>query len=397
MDKLYASLREELRVFEEQVQKCRVNFDLQTLQRVLTALSEGHKAQLESWQDLEHLIQNGKAGDQWRQLRDYISWLLSYISYLREMKDAFDNHVVFPLCDNIYVNDDGESSPEDDLEASIYPTNIASTARELFHHRRRWALLLSAGSRGQSQHGSGKSHSTSLLNSIPDIFQESLVTSNLARQWILIHETRQKKLLPSSLQVQRAQLNNELRNGTLRRRGFWGSSQSSAKGDPKTENQLKDLREQMMFLLWRIGRAEALELQVKEANQKVLSLQQDINDIQILVQKPGQGTADGQSQLSPETRERLENIKRQLKLERFHQGILNSDLLLELEVRPYLIRQINTVKERCAQLETGLRSDKETSEESPQDSLGVLSDTDWDSSSVYSQASTHMSDVFTSN
>ncbi|MEE6489048.1 hypothetical protein FKM82_015470 [Ascaphus truei] len=393
MDRLYASLKEELRVFEEQVQKCRMNFDLQTLQRVLALLSEGHGAEIDSWQQIEHLAQTGTpSGDQWPQLCAYLSWLLSYVGYLRAMKDAFDDHVVFPLCDHLYMNDEEQTLPVPGLQFSLSPPNITVTARLLFHHRRSWALLLSMRSQGQNQHVHGASHSTLLLHRIPDIFQQSLVTANLARHWILLHEARPKNILPSSQDIPGVHFSRELQTGIHRGWELWEASQPSAKGAPEIQAQLRDMREQMMFLLWRVGRAEALELQVKEANHRVLRLQQDLNEVVQFTQRKGRGTSGAQEEPGPEAREKLENLERQLNLEKFHQGILHSDWLLELDVRPSLIRQIDTVQDRCAQLETSEKPRKETHQESPKDSI---SDTDWDSSSVFSQTSTHMSDVFT--
>ncbi|XP_063284646.1 uncharacterized protein LOC134570641 isoform X1 [Pelobates fuscus] len=384
MDRLYESLREELRLFEDQVHKCRVNFDLPTLQRVLGLLSEVHKTQLDSWKNIENFVKDGNiSGDQEGQFRDYLSWLLSYVDYLRSMKNSFDDHVVFPLCDNLYVNDEGDALPANGLQFPLAPTNIAATTRQLFHHRRTWALLLSARNHEQSQQIHGPSHSTLLMHCIQDIFEESLVTAKLANQWIFLHETYYKDNMHTQ-QAPQVCLSSEFQNGLPKERKNWSESRDIPEGDPEIQSQVKDMREYMMFLLWRAGRAEALELQVKDVNQKVQVLQGNVNDMQQLLPEEG-----------PESREKVEKLKRQLDLERFHQQILNSDWQLELEARPSLIRQIDTVRERCDKLEAALGPRKEKREASPPDSLGAPSDTDWDSSSVFSQTSTRTSDVFT--
>ncbi|KAE8581521.1 hypothetical protein XENTR_v10024819 [Xenopus tropicalis] len=376
MERLYASLREELRAFEGQVHKCRVSFDLQTLHRALAVLPEGHGAELDSWKRVEDLIQaDALSGEQWQQLRGYLKWLLSYVDYLRGMKDAFDDHVVFPLCDNLYVNDEGDSLSVARQEVPVSPSNITTTARQLFHHRRSWALLLSIGGTGPAQHiHGGAFHSSTLLHQIPNIFEESLVTANLAHQWILLHEAQSK----TPQRTQRV-----FQTTTALRRELWEASGPSPKGDPDTERQMKAMREHMMFLMWRAGRADTLESQVKDVKGKVRNLQQEIHEVQQLVEKEGQGT-------SPENQRRLEKLNRQLNLEQFQQGILNSDWQLELEVRPCLLRQIDTVRERSSELESRLSSSKESSEDSRGASAGTPSDSEWDSNSVFSHSlSTH--------
>ncbi|KAM8934016.1 uncharacterized protein RCH25_004387 [Pelodytes ibericus] len=383
MDRLYESLREELGRFEEQVHKCRVNFDLQTVQRVLGRLSEVHKIHLDSWKHIEKFLQGAQTlGEEGRQFQDYLSWLLNYVAYLRTLKNAFDDHVVFPLCDNLYVNDEGEELPASAIQFPLTPVSIAATARQLFHHRRSWALLLTSVNQGQAQRIHGASHSAQLLHSIPDIFEESLVTANLARNWILLHEWRHKNNVASSQQAQQVGLSSDSLAGIPKERKHRRESQTIPDGDPEIQSQVKDTREYMMFLLWRAGRAEALELQVKEAHQKVQSLLQDVSEIQRLAQEGGQ-----------ENREKVEKLRRELDLEQFRQEILNSDWQLELEVRPTLIRHIETVRERCVQLESSLNTRKDQREGSSQGSLGVLSDPEWDSSSVFSQSSIHTSDA----
>ncbi|KAM4698709.1 uncharacterized protein WCC33_014246 [Rhinophrynus dorsalis] len=394
MDKFYVSLREELRVFEGQVQKCRVNFDLQTLHRVLALVSKSHGTELDSWQHIENLVKSDRSsGEQWQQIQSYLSWLLSYVEYLRSMKKAFDDRVVFPLSDNLYVNDEGENVSPPGLQIPLSPANIAATARQLFHHRRSWALLLSTGTLGQTHPIHGASNSTILLHCIPDIFEESLVTASLAQNWILIHEARYQNNIPASQEVQRVHLSREFQSSPHVRKELWGSSPSLDRGDPQTPDRQKDTREDMMFLLWRAGRAEALELQVKEAKNKVRNLQQEMNEVQQLIQIEGKGTSEGHRQLTSDNQMRMEKLKRQLDLEQFHQEILKSDWQLELEVRPSLIRQIATVRERCIRFEDVLNQRREQSEESAQDSVGALSDTDWDSSSVFSHPSTLLPDM----
>lgn len=372
MEKLYSTLREEIEVFEEHVQKCRVNFDLQTLQRALALLSEECKENLDSWKKINQYVQSAPtSGDRGQQLQRYFSWLLSYVGHLGTMKDAFDDHVVFRLCDNLYINDEAEIlSVTSGIPLS--PGNIVSTARQLFHHRRSWALLLSSGS--PDTHGTPRP--MGLLHCIPDIFEESLVTANLARNWILLHEARNKT--PPSVAPQPIPLEKP--------RKLLGSAESTA--DEEAQAELKDVREHMMFLLWRAGRAEALEQQVKDTKQKVQGLQQDINEMQQIIQRDGQDTSD-----SLKNQRRLEKLQRQLDLEIFHQRIVNCDWQLELEVRPSLIRQIDMVRERCRQLEASLNPQKIPSVVFPPESVEGVSDGEWENSSVFSHSSDYSLDL----
>ncbi|KAM3917611.1 uncharacterized protein RB166_016568 [Leptodactylus fuscus] len=378
MENLYSSLREEIKVFEEQVQKCRVSFDLQTLQRALALVVEDRKENLDSWKKINQYVQSTAiSGNQGSQLRRYFSWLLSYVGYLETMKKAFDDHVVFRLCDNLYINDETEtlvvSSP-----IPLSPGNIVSTARQLFHHRRSWALLLSSGSRNTQ----GPSRTMGILHCIPDIFEESLVTANLARNWILLHEARNKN--PSSGPPQPSPLDHEFY--VEKQDKLFESTKTAANEEAQAE--LKDVREHLMFLLWRAGRAEALEQQVKDTKQKVQSLQQDISELRQLIQREGQETSD-----VSQNQRRLDKLQRQLDLEVFHQKIVSCDWQLELEIRPSLVRQIETVRERCAHLESSVNPQKETVKASPLEYVGGLSDAEWENNSVFSHSSDYSSDV----
>ncbi|XP_040296392.1 uncharacterized protein LOC121008114 [Bufo bufo] len=379
MEKLYSSLREEIKVFEDQVQKCRVSFDLQTLQRALALVAEDNKENLDSWKKVNQYVQStSTSGEQGFRLRRYFSWLLSYVGYLGTMKDSFDDHAVFPLCDNLYINEEAETLTVQ-TPIPVSPGNIASTARQLFHHRRRWALLLSSGTHDTQ----GPSHPMGLLHCIPDIFEESLVTANLARNWILLHEARNKN--PSSVTPLRSQLDHEFQ--VTKTRKFFGSAKSTA--DEETQAELKDVREHLMFLLWRAGQAEALEKQVKDTKQKVQSLQQDISKLQ----RDGTDTSD----ISLENQRRLEKLQRQLDLEIFRQRVVSCDWQLELEVRPLLIRQIDMVRERCTQLEATVNPQKQPMEASPLESSGGFSDGEWENNSVFSHSSDYSSDVFSTH
>ncbi|XP_068102064.1 uncharacterized protein [Hyperolius riggenbachi] len=382
MEKLYASLREELRVFEEQVQKCRVNFDLQTLQRGLALLSEDQKVEPGNWRDIEEYVKSSSASKE--QLRKYFSWLLSYVGYLRSMKDAFDDHVVFPLCDNLYVNDEAEIIP---MLIPLSPPNISGTSRQMFHHRRKWALLLNTGSPGQSYNGTPRS--MALLHCIPDIFEESSATANLARNWILLHETRSKNPLPTTHHRTLPSVEYICEMDSDRK--LFGPYKHTS--DKEAQSHLKETRERMMSLLWRAGRAEALEQQMRDTKQKVQTLQQDVEDLKQLMQKDGGETS------ALENQRRLEKLQRQLDLEEFHQRILNCDWQLELEVRPALIRQIHAVRERCTELEGSANPPKDFGKEShsPRESVGALSDGDWDDSSLFSHSSAYSSDVFSAH
>ncbi|XP_071976456.1 uncharacterized protein [Engystomops pustulosus] len=378
MEILYSSLREEIKAFEEQVQKCRVSFDLQTLQRALSLASEDHKENLDSWEKINQYAQSTcTTGEEGAQLRSYFSWLDSYLKYLRTMKEAFDDHVVFRLCDNLYINDEAVTitvpSP-----IPLSPSNIVSTARQLFHHRRRWALLLSPNRRDTH----GFSNSTGLLHCIPDIFEESLVIANLARNWIRLHEAQNKN--PSSVGPPPSHdYKFQLEEG----RKIFGATESAA--NEETQAELKDLREHLMFLLWRAGRAEALEQQVKDTKHKLQSLEQDMSELKQISQKDGKETSD----INLENQRRLEKLQRQLDLENFHQSIVSCDWQLELEIRPSLIRQIDMVRERCVQLEASLKPQKQGPEASPLESVAGMSDSEWENSSVFSHSSNYSSDV----
>ncbi|XP_078539616.1 uncharacterized protein LOC144824378 [Lissotriton helveticus] len=463
MEPLYASLRSEIRTFEEHVHSCQAKFDLQTLYNLLVLLTETSTREVDSMEQLVKLAESTKDVPRsdgikttfkngTSNIQGYVSWFMSYVGYLRSMKEMFDNKIVFPLCENLYVNEDMESidAPALSLSESLNSrsssesglfdmkrphsmTSITETAKELFHHRRKWALLLKGGTISEKSftyeslldiHAFGNVASfAKVLRLVPDIFYKSLTTASLARQWIDLHERRSQSIQRLSKHVQgsgQSEVSTEQRPGS-RPRPSKGSPttlsgsrlNSFVNGDPSSEAdgwsdsigdlraKLRERREELMFLLWRAERAEALEMQVQETNQRVVSLEQQLEDkrkaldnLQQRLEQEGKDTAQAKTINShgQELLRLIDTLDRQLKLERFQKKILQSDWLLELAVRPSLIRQIDTVRERCCRLELVL---KQRDTEPSEDSLRPSSETDSETLSLFSEPSRGMSNIFT--
>ncbi|KAJ1183380.1 hypothetical protein NDU88_000202 [Pleurodeles waltl] len=463
MEALYTSLRSEIRTFEEHVQSCQAKFDLHTLYKLLVLLTENSAREVDSIEQLVKLAESTKDwprsdmvkitfNDSKTNIQGYVSWFMSYVGYLRSLKEMFDNKIVFPLCENLYVNEDMESvdvpalslsesmnsisSSESglfDMKSPYSMTSITETAKELFNHRRKWALLLKGGTISDKSfahesllhiHAFGNIASfEKVLRLIPDIFYKSLTTTSLARQWVDLHERRSQSSLRLSKQVQgscqpdvskgqqpRAHLHTPKASPST----FFGSHlNSSVNGDHTSEvdgwsdnvgdlrAKLRERREELMFLLWRAERAEALEMQVQETTQRIVSLEQQLEDrrkaldnLQQRLEQEGQDSAQAKT-ISIQGQELLQlmnTLDRQLKLERFQKKILQSDWLLELAVRPSLIRHIDMVRERCCRLEMVLKQREPLPSE---DNLQPSSETDSETLSLFSEPSRSMSNIFT--
>ncbi|XP_069473499.1 uncharacterized protein [Ambystoma mexicanum] len=456
MEPLYASLRSEIQTFEEHVQSCQKTFDLQTFYNLLALLTENCTEELDSIEQLAKLAEskNWPKKDAVKltfnegrsDIQGYVSWFVSYVGYLRSLKEMFDTKIVFPLCENLYVNEDMETlePPNLSLNESLNSvsssgsgllnikrphsmTSITETAKELFNHRRKWALLLKGGAINEKSFASDSlldlhafgnvAPFAKVFRLVPDVFYKSLATATLARQWVHLHERRSQSIQLLSKEVQGSSLSEfctkqpRLRHHPSKGRqlSLSGShSNASLNGDRSNDDddgwlenlgdiraRLRERREELMFLLWRAERAEALEMQVQETIQRIGSLQHQLEDrrkaldtLQQRLEQEGKDSSHGPAQ---ELLGLIDALERQLKLERFQKKILQSDWMLELEVRPSLIRQIDTVRESCSRLEMVL---KQREQEPAEESLLPSSETDSDTLSVFSEPSRAMFNIF---
>ncbi|MGH0116881.1 UNVERIFIED_CONTAM: hypothetical protein FKN15_040870 [Acipenser sinensis] len=116
---LYSSLRTEIHSFERHVQNCKAAFDIDTLESVLALLTEGHHGETESLDTIQHLTRAQKFteqsvvkitfNDRRVNIDGYISWFFVYLGHLGKLKETFDEKVVIPLCENLYVNEEEEA------------------------------------------------------------------------------------------------------------------------------------------------------------------------------------------------------------------------------------------------------------------------------------------------
>lgn len=108
--------------------------------------------------------------------------------------------------------------------------------------------------------------------------------------------------------------------------------------------QLRESREELLALRHRGERAAALRAQVHHIARRiqVLRLQQQGEGMELVQPRrsSGRGTHRHQAALT-------EELQKSLELEEYHHSILEADWLLELEVRPILIRRIDAVRGTC--------------------------------------------------
>lgn len=144
MEALYCALEDEISTFMRHTQRCQEGFDLHSLYHVLLlVLPRSPSGQAESWQHLQRLAhcQPGLASPD--MASSSVDWLASYLQHLSTLKERFDERVVVPLCENLYMHEEPAACPTQRPPLASIP----HLAAQLFAHRRNWGLLL----RGPSQ------------------------------------------------------------------------------------------------------------------------------------------------------------------------------------------------------------------------------------------------------
>lgn len=365
MEALYSALQGEISAFVRHVRLCRQGFDLCSLYRVLLlVLPRSPSGRVESWQHLQSLVQH-QPGSASLDVANYVAWLASYLQHLSTLKERFDARVVVPLCENLYMHEETAARPTQWSP----PASIPHLAAQLFAHRRNWGLLLQGGPLSERVFSPRSLHDlrgfigvgpfVKVLRLVPDVFHQSLATAELARQWVCLHRSRYSLSLtpspsPSLPQQPPARGGAGLAPSTVQppARSRAPQEPGSPLGSPDIlvplrpsvlQAQLQESREELVTLLHRGERAAALHAQVCHVARRihVLCLQQRGKGTELHWprQSLGSGMEGCQHQAALS-----EELQKSLELEEYHYSILEADWLLELEVRPILVRRIDAVR-----------------------------------------------------
>uniref|UniRef100_A0ACB8G3E4 Uncharacterized protein n=1 Tax=Sphaerodactylus townsendi TaxID=933632 RepID=A0ACB8G3E4_9SAUR len=389
MEALYTTLQGEIRSFKEHMKNCQQAFDIHTLYNVLLLLpGDGGRGDMQSLEQLEKLVESREwdrkdtvritAGHKKSDIPSYISWFISYVHYLASLKEAFDTKIVLPLCENLYVNDD--PPPLGTLlcggKEGHATASVAHTAKQLFALRRKWALLLKGGMIDEQifsygslldLQGFANVHPyMKIMRLVPDIFYKSLASAELAQQWVELHASRH-----SSQQVcsdpNSVKKDTGIAVGSLEHQPGLSQFQHNHKGDcPQSKanstsrrdactratiqemNKLNEVNGELMSLLWREERSWILEAEIRKVNQRIYNLQIRGEDMERELEALEHQLEEDNWRMAVTQRQKilheLEALERQLRLEEYRKNILQGDWLLELEVRPVLLRQINTIR-----------------------------------------------------
>ncbi|XP_066544334.1 uncharacterized protein LOC136711778 [Amia ocellicauda] len=401
MNQLYSCLQTEIASFESHVQQCKDVFDLDTLQNVLLELTQDYQGEIQSLDMLrqlaeaphitDHVTVNISINNESSDFHDYISWLFSFMDHLCSMKETFDDKVVIPLCENLYVNEEEETiDGSSDLSSSLSWTkpvtneqrvsshdSITEVANELFILRRRWALLLTSGlirSENFSPQSAPKAAREALpfarvLWLVPDIFYKSLLAAKLASRWVDLHQRRYShrqwpihSFSEAAVRTSSKNLDSEetehlnIPPGLLRIE----SRESQGERVGEIREKLRDGRMELMALGWRDERAKALKQRVLEVSSRVQNLQMLLEEKRkemdrLKDQVAGEARDMNEAEELNQMLEESQNLERHLKLEEYHQKILQGDLMLELEIRPAIIRQINMIQDQSKDHEEMLK------------------------------------------
>ncbi|KAM9447786.1 uncharacterized protein ACWYII_013179 isoform 1-T2 [Salvelinus alpinus] len=385
MDNLYTCLKTEIASFQDHVQQCKHSFNMDALHPVLSALTTKQQDEINTLEQLRVLLSEVQeepavSGYSGSEIKRCITWLLSFVEYLGAMKETFDEKVVVPLCENLYVIEEDESTaassdqtvPFTSDPQSPPPTSVTKVANELLVLRRRWALMLVP--------GLIKAENFSLLTNtdgserfterfakvqwlVPDILYMSSRAAQLAYQWVDLHQCghRGRKVGASGLEVpetaprrstgQRRESSDE--QGILvavERRGEGTAGEAQAR--------LMESRMELMASAGKEHRVLSLEVRLEKATYRIQDLQAKLRQERLMVESAAQQEASDVEERK--TEELVLNpslqLERRLRMERYHRKILLGDLLMELKIRPVLIRYTDMLRDRRKQQEETLRA-----------------------------------------
>ncbi|XP_013912295.1 PREDICTED: uncharacterized protein LOC106541392 isoform X2 [Thamnophis sirtalis] len=337
VEALYTILQDEIQAFEKHIRSCQKAFDIHTLYNVLLLLlqEDDGVVEIHSLQQLEKLVESKECNredivritisENKSDIASYISWFVSYVSYLSSLKEEFDAKVVFPLCENLYVNDDSLDGLPLGFMKGCRPhatVSIARTARQLFALRRKWALLLKKDSiceqtfhpqsRLDLQGFAYTRPFVKILRLVPDLFHKSLAAAELTKQWVKYHASRHSSHPEHShavliqrcddIRVMKGSLAHPWHDASLcqselplNHHDCMKTSRPSKADNNKNNmdmykttiiqerNQLQETYGELMSLLWREERSWTLEGEIHEVNQRisVLHLQQEAKESEL--------------------------------------------------------------------------------------------------------------------
>ncbi|XP_070592726.1 uncharacterized protein [Erythrolamprus reginae] len=335
VEALYNILQEEIQAFEKHIRSCQQAFDIHTLYNVLLLLlqeGDGVVVEIHSLEQLEKLVESKECNredvvritvsEDKSDIASYISWFVSYVSYLGSLKEEFDAKVVFPLCENLYVNDDSLDGLPLRFMKGLRPhptVSIAHTARQLFALRRKWALLMKKDSiceqtfHPQSRldlQGFTYIHPfVKILRLVPDLFHKSLAAAELTKQWVKYHASRHSSHSEHShpvlirrcddIRLMKGSLTHPWHETSLSQSGLPLNHHDCRKTSPPFNNknnmdvykatiiqerhQLQETYGELLSLLWREERSWILEGEIQELQercQKLMSFLQAEEEIQ---------------------------------------------------------------------------------------------------------------------
>ncbi|KAJ7405623.1 hypothetical protein BTVI_68008 [Pitangus sulphuratus] len=363
-----ADIQGEISTFVRHVQQCQEGFNLRSLYHVLLlVLPRSPSGQVESWQHLQRLThsQPGSVASSYV-ASSCVDWLASYLQHLSTLKERFDTRVVVLLYENLYMHEEPAACPT--RRSPL--VSIPHLAAQLCAHQRNWGLLLQGGNLSERAFSPQSLHDlrgfadvgpfVKVLRLVPDVFHQSLVTADLAQRWVCLHHSRYSLSLPPSPPPAwgRAGLAPGTVQPPLRGRAPLqpGSPlslnnltvplQLSGSSAGELRAQLWESREELLALLHRGEQAAALRTRVRRVAQRIRlpRLQQRGEGAGLAWpwQSPGMGVGRRRPQAAL-----AEELQKSLELEEYHHSILEADWLLELEVRPILLRRIDVARGMC--------------------------------------------------
>ncbi|XP_064648339.1 uncharacterized protein LOC135500667 isoform X2 [Lineus longissimus] len=321
-------------------------------------------------------------------LYSYFQWFLSYLQYLRDLKNNFDQRIFYPmfhLQQSEAATMDEESREENEqLRETLYKSrtilsSLGEDFRELLemcddeeagnamngllYIGGRWESLLadktaidkdyfSLESEALVQNFKCSENLLSIIRLVPDIVVKGMKAETLVKKWCALNEKRNMNISDRLARIKK------IRGGLSKR------SDDLLKKIKGQEGKLSKETADLDGMLKREDRWDILKVRFDEAEEKIHHLQADLRHMaeekeslaKALVASARKDTNDFDN-LKVEYEEnqaRFQRVEQQLSVQLYKRSIIESDLEVEMAVKPSLLRHTDHVQDMCEVIEKEL-------------------------------------------
>jgi hypothetical protein len=321
-------------------------------------------------------------------LYEYFNWFLNYLQYLRDLKNNFDQMIFYPMFhfqqSEMTAMDEESREDNEHLRETLYKSrailsSLGEDFRELLemcddeesgnamngllYIGGRWESLLSdktgidrdyfsLESEALVKHFRCDENLLNIIRLVPDIVVKGMKAEVLVKKWLSLNEKRNMDLNERLARIKK------IRDGLSKR------SQDMLKKIETQEAKLAKETADLDGMLKREDRWDILKMRLDEVDDKILHLKADLRHMaeekeklaKSLVASARKDTDEFENLKVEfeENRVRFQLVQQRLNVQLYKRSIIETDLEVELEVKPSLLRHTDHVQDRCEVIEKEL-------------------------------------------